>query len=136
MTTAPPSSVSSDPSPPEEARELAPRSTIAGTVLPGSVGLDPAAPRRAPRRVPPALDLARPDPPEPGGLMPAPNGTFAEEPSRPAGPAPVCRAWFRGSEYCLAAGEPGSAWTPGSRPKAEAGSARQPMANAAKAPAV
>jgi len=76
------------------------------------------------------------DPPAPGGLMPAPNGTFAEEPSWPVGPAPVCRAWFRGSEYCLAAGEPGSAWTPGSRPRAGAGTARQPMANVAKAPTV
>ena len=136
IATAPPSSVSSEPSPPEEAREFAARSTTAGTGVPRSDELAPAVLWRAPCGIPRALALARPDPPEPGGLMPAPNGTFAEEPSWPAGPAPVCRAWFRGSAYCLDAGEPGSAWTPGSRPRAGTGTARQPMANAAKAPAV
>ena len=45
MATAPPRSVSSDPSPPEEARELAARSTIAGTGVPELVEFDPAAPR-------------------------------------------------------------------------------------------
>jgi hypothetical protein len=71
MMTPPPNSVRSEPLPfEEEACERAARSTIAGTGAPGS---DEGAPWRAPRGVLTALDLARPDPPAPGGLMPAPN---------------------------------------------------------------
>jgi hypothetical protein len=70
MMTPPPSSVRSEPLPLEEACERAARSTIAGT---GASGSDEGAPRPALLGVLPAVDFARPDPPEPGGLMPAPN---------------------------------------------------------------
>jgi hypothetical protein len=71
MAAPPPSSVRSDPLPfEEEACERAARSTIAGT---GVLGSDEGAPCCALLGVLPAVDLARPDPPELGGLMPAPN---------------------------------------------------------------
>jgi hypothetical protein len=54
----------------EEACERVARSTIAGTGAPGS---DKGAPRPALLGVLPAVDLVPPDPPAPGGLMPAPN---------------------------------------------------------------
>jgi hypothetical protein len=44
--------------------------------------------------------------------MPAPNRA-PDELLWLEAPAPVCLAWFRSSLYSLAAGEPGSTWTPG-----------------------
>jgi hypothetical protein len=135
IATAPPRSVSSDPSPPEEARELAARSAIAGTEVRGSDGAAPEAPRRTPCGVLPTADLARPDPPEPGGLIPAPNRAAEPVLALPEVLAPVCLAWFRGSAYSLAAGEPGSTWTPGSKPVAAwAEAARQLRASIARIP--
>jgi hypothetical protein len=133
MATAPPRSASVESSPP--ACELEARSTAEGSIdcrpaLLVAFGL--AAPLRPAACPAPAPECE--DPPAPGGLIPAPNGTLAEEPSWPVLLAPACRAWFRGSEYCFAAGEPGSAWTPGSRLYAGAGTVRQLMANVAKAP--
>jgi hypothetical protein len=70
--------------------------------------------------------------------MPAPNGAGAEEPVVGEEPdvveEPVWRAWFKGNAYSLAAGEPGSIWTPGSRPEtACAEAAEQLMASTARA---
>ena len=138
MATPPPRSVRIESSPPAEpVCELDARSTAEGSVNCRPAALlvppGPEAPPRPTACLTPAPECD--DPPAPGGLMPAPNGTPAEELSWPAGPAPVCLAWFRGSAYCLAAGEPGSAWTPGSRPRATGtGAARQLTANAARAP--
>ena len=87
--TPPPSSVRIDPLPFEEFCERAARSTIAGTGVPESYEAAPDAPRRALWGVLPALDLTRPDPPEPGGLIPTPNGAAEPEVSLPGAPPPV-----------------------------------------------
>jgi|SRR5580704_15326503 hypothetical protein len=92
IATAPPSSVSSDPSPPEEACELAARSTIAGTDVREPDEAAPEASRRAPFGVLPTADLARPEPPEPGGLMPVPNRAAEPVLALPEVFAPVCLA--------------------------------------------
>jgi hypothetical protein len=54
----------------------------------------------------PSLELCEP--------MPAPKRA-PDEPPPEEGPAPVCLACARGRAYSLAAGEPGSMCTPGSR---------------------
>jgi hypothetical protein len=74
----------------EEACERAARSTIAGTGT-GVLGSDEGAPRCALLGVLLPVDLARPDPPEPGGLMPAPNRATELEVVCPATP-PACLA--------------------------------------------
>jgi hypothetical protein len=88
MATAPPRSASVESSPP--ACELEARSTAEGSVdcrlaVLVAFGLEASLrPTAWPAPVP-----ERDDPPVPGGLIPAPNGTFVEELSWPPGPTPV-----------------------------------------------
>jgi hypothetical protein len=138
IATPPPSSASSELSL-EEAGERSARSTAAGRGAAGRgvrgwVGTTRDASWRTPRGALSGLGLACPDPPEPGGLIPAPNS--AVESAAWPGAAPVCLAWLIGSAYSFAAGDPGSACTPGSKPSAAwAETVKQLIAMATKAAA-
>src|SRR5579863_5884045 len=119
---APPSRASSDPSPEPSCaampRLVAPsdaRGPLDGELSPerrcGSRRLSKPAPSRA---CEPAPLTVTGEPWERAPPMPAPNSDVDALAPAPPPPPPICRAWFRGSAYCLAAGEPGSTWTPGS----------------------
>jgi hypothetical protein len=156
IATAPPSSARLEPLPPEEAGELDTCSTEEGRAACRPAVLTPPALEARPARTalalpegegddPPARggpipDLAVPegegdDPPARGGPIPAPKSGPDELP-RAEDWEPVCRARFRGRAYSLAAGEPGSMWTPGSRPvPACAEAVEQLIASTVRAPA-
>jgi hypothetical protein len=109
MATPPPIKAGNDAPPPAESAPATARRT-AGEMRPGATGcaegLEPPFREREP---------AAPDPPEPpdvGGLIPAPNGV-SDAPAE-VEPPPVCLAWLSGSAYSFAAGDPGSTCTPGS----------------------
>jgi hypothetical protein len=140
IATPPARSARIEPSPPDEPPcELDARSTEEGSAACGPAVLAPPAPEARPE--PTALAVPEPeregdDPPAPGGPIPAPKSGADELPLEEDW-APVCLARFRGSAYSLAAGEPGSIWTPGSRPvPACAEAVEQLIASTVRAPAI
>ena len=134
IATPPPTRASSEPLPPccscsRAARSAA--SASAGAEPEPACGPEPACEPVAPLEEAPLGELdgafrepARGgEPGELGGLMPAPNSVLSGLAWEPVSALawrsePVWRAWLSGSAYSFAAGEPGSAWTPGSRPLA------------------